>query len=270
MTTSRLAWAGTGPARRRLHTVIRAHLSAQGPERFVVPKMLKQGAPSPKLAWMTLRGAILKLVFCDDNRLLAEALAAALRAWGYYPAAVTTSAAAGITAVAEHRPDACLLDLRFPSGADGLTAARQMRAQSPRTKVVMLTGAHDLAVTREARSIGVAGCLAKDQSVSQIASALQQIISGRSFFGQARPGRPPAAVTRRPPSRYDLTPRETEVLRRIVEGQSTAQMSQEMNIAVSTLRTYVKNLLTKLGTHTRLQAAALASREGLLTARQPA
>lgn len=211
----------------------------------------------------------MKLVLCDDNRLLAEALAAALRAWGYEPAAVTTSAAEGITAVAKHRPDVCLLDLRFPSGADGLTAARQMRAQSPRTAVVMLSGALDPAVTREARSIGVAGYLAKDQSVSQIAGALQLIISGRPFYSSARPGRP-AAATRRPPSRYDLTPRETEVLRRIVEGQSTAQMSVEMNIAVSTLRTYVKNLLTKLGTHTRLQAAALASREGLLTARQPA
>jgi two-component system nitrate/nitrite response regulator NarL len=219
---------------------------------------------------MTLRGAILKLVLCDDNRLLAEALAAALRAWGYHPAAVTTSAAAGVSAVAEHRPDACLLDLRFPSGADGLTAARQMRAQSPRTAVVMLSGTLDPSVTMQARSIGVAGYLAKDQSVSQIASALQLIISGRSFYGPARPGRPPAQATRRPPSRYDLTPRETEVLRRIVAGQTTTQMSLEMNIAVSTLRTYVKNLLTKLGTHTRLQAAALASREGLLTARQPA
>jgi DNA-binding CsgD family transcriptional regulator len=62
-----------------------------------------------------------------------------------------------------------------------------------------------------------------------------------------------------------LTPREREVLRRIVAGQGTGQMSREMSIATSTLRTYVKNLLTKLGTHSRLQAAALASREGLLT-----
>ena len=54
------------------------------------------------------------------------------------------------------------------------------------------------------------------------------------------------------------------MLRRIVEGQGTGQMAKEMNIATSTLRTYVKNLLTKLGTHSRLQAAALASREGLV------
>jgi len=63
---------------------------------------------------------------------------------------------------------------------------------------------------------------------------------------------------------YRLTPREKEVLRRIVAGQSTVQMAREMNIAIDTLRTYVKNVLAKLGAHTRLQAAALASREDLL------
>jgi DNA-binding CsgD family transcriptional regulator len=62
-----------------------------------------------------------------------------------------------------------------------------------------------------------------------------------------------------------LTPREKEVLRRIVAGQGTAQMAAEMDIAVNTLRSYVKNVLTKLGAHSRLQAAALATREDLLS-----
>lgn len=60
---------------------------------------------------------------------------------------------------------------------------------------------------------------------------------------------------------HELTPREQEVLRRIVEGQSTAQMAREMNIATSTVRTYAKNLLSKLGVHSRLQAATLAKGE---------
>ena len=54
------------------------------------------------------------------------------------------------------------------------------------------------------------------------------------------------------------------MLRRIVAGQSTGQMSREMNVATSTLRTYVKNMLAKLGAHTRLEAAVLATRENLL------
>ena len=56
-----------------------------------------------------------------------------------------------------------------------------------------------------------------------------------------------------------LTPRETQVLRRIVAGQSTNRMAREMKVETSTLRSYIKNILAKLGAHSRLQAAAIAS-----------
>ena len=59
-----------------------------------------------------------------------------------------------------------------------------------------------------------------------------------------------------------LTPRETEVLWRIAAGQNTATMVLEMKVTTATLRTYVKNVLAKLGAHSRLEAAALASRSG--------
>jgi DNA-binding NarL/FixJ family response regulator len=57
-----------------------------------------------------------------------------------------------------------------------------------------------------------------------------------------------------------LTPREEEVLRRIAAGQNTATMVREMAVTTATLRTYVKNVLGKLGAHSRLEAANLASR----------
>jgi DNA-binding CsgD family transcriptional regulator len=62
----------------------------------------------------------------------------------------------------------------------------------------------------------------------------------------------------------ELSPREREILARIADGQSTRQMSCAMNITVDTVRTYVKNVLAKLGAHSRLQLAALASRDGPL------
>jgi DNA-binding CsgD family transcriptional regulator len=60
-----------------------------------------------------------------------------------------------------------------------------------------------------------------------------------------------------------LTPREEEVLRRIAAGQHTRQMASEMDIAVSTLRTYVKNVSAKLGVRSRLEAAAIANQANL-------
>ncbi len=59
----------------------------------------------------------------------------------------------------------------------------------------------------------------------------------------------------------NLTPRVRQVLQRIVAGQSTGQMAREMNIATSTLRSHIGSMLTKLGAHSRVEAAAIASRQ---------
>jgi two-component system, NarL family, nitrate/nitrite response regulator NarL len=202
----------------------------------------------------------MRLVLCDDNRILCEALASVLQARGHRVLAITTCAAAGIEAVAAHQPDACLLDLRLPDGS-GLDAARTMRCCHPDTKIVVLSCVTDPAALSQAKKIGAAGFLRKDQNADSIARALDVIARGGEAFDQK--------VLRQPNGRaaeqlhehplQSLTPRETEVLRRIVAGQSTNQMASEMDVATSTLRSYIKSILVKLGAHSRLQAAAIAS-----------
>jgi len=206
----------------------------------------------------------MRLVLCDDNRILCEALSVALEARGHRVLATATTSMLGIAEVAERRPDACVLDIRFPDPPDGLGAARVIRQRYPETAVLVLSCLADPAVLAEAMQIGVAGVLRKDQNVDQIAGALDVIASGGVVYGpvQAHPARSPDR-RRYYPARH-LTSREKEVLRRIVAGQSTRQMSREMNVATSTLRAYVKNILAKLGAHTRLEAAVLATREDLL------
>lgn len=206
----------------------------------------------------------MRLVLCDDNRILGEALAAVLTARGHEVVAVTTSVPDGVAAVSEHLPDACLLDLRFPGGQDGLAAVRIIRGECPGTAVVILSCMPDPAAVWEARRLGVVGILRKDQNVDHIAKALDVVASGGAVYDSGLSSGERTVVSRRVRPLYELTPRELEVLRRIVAGQGTGQMADEMSIATSTLRTYVKNLLIKLGTHSRLQAAALASREGLV------
>ena len=205
----------------------------------------------------------MRLVLCDDNLLLGEALAPALTASGHQIAAITTSLAEGLAAIHAHRPDGCLMGLRFP-GEDGLAGIRAIRQRHPGTSIVILTRAADPSIAWEARKLGVAGFLSKDTNVAQIAQALATVAAGETVCEPGLPSRTAARAPRRDRGVYKLTPREQEVLRRIVDGQSTGQMAKEMNIATSTLRSYVKTLLTKLGTHSRLQAAALASREGLV------
>ena len=88
---------------------------------------------------------------------------------------------------------------------------------------------------------------------------------GTIAVGQPAVDRGPAAASGQGPGPHSgrdplsmLTPRETEVLRRIAEGQNTKKMAREMNVTTETLRTYVRNVLAKLGAHSRLEAAALA------------
>jgi DNA-binding NarL/FixJ family response regulator len=206
----------------------------------------------------------MRLVLCDDNKILCDALRVALDRRGHPVVATANTTVLGIAAVAAHRPGACLLDLRFPDPPDGLEAARVIRQRYPRTAVLILSGFVDQAVRAEAVRIGVAGFLRKDQNVDHVADALDVIAAGGEIFDSVLTARWRPAD--RPPDghAYLLTPREREVLGRMVAGQSTAQMSHEMMIEVSTLRTYVKNVLTKLSAHSRLQAVAVATRENLL------
>jgi two-component system, NarL family, nitrate/nitrite response regulator NarL len=202
---------------------------------------------------------VMRLVICDRNRILSEALAAALVARDRDVTAVATSTAdACLAAVSGSCPDICVLDPHLPAAEHGLRLIREIRDRCPDVAVAVLSDAGDPAVCAQVRKLGIAGFLGKSRSVGQIADALCTIAAGKPVFDPV-----PAHGAQRPPAPFALTPREEEVLRRIAAGQHTRQMAAEMDIAVSTLRTYVKNLLAKLGVHSRLEAAAIASRAEL-------
>lgn len=206
----------------------------------------------------------MRLVLCDDNKILCDALKVALDRRGHWVVATANTTVLGIAAVAAHKPAGCLLDLRFPDPPDGLEAAGLIRRRYPETAVLILSGFADQEVRAEAIRLGVAGFLRKDQDVGHVADALDVIAGGGEIFDSVLV--PRDRLGERIPAVLGtvLTPREREVLCRMAAGQSSAQMCREMSIEVSTLRTYVKNVLTKLGAHTRLQAVAMATREHLL------
>jgi len=213
----------------------------------------------------------MRLVLCDDNRLLCEALASVFQAHGHEVLAIATSVTDSVAVTATHRPDACLLDVRFPDGS-GLDAARAIQRCHPDTKILVLSCVSDLGVLSEAKQIGVAGYVRKDLKADTIMAALDVIGAGGTAFGPRYSGQASWRTAASPSEDLlgTLTPREAQVLRRIVAGQSTGQMAREMGVATSTLRSYVKNILAKLGAHSRLEAAAIASREsGLVDGTRP-
>jgi two-component system, NarL family, nitrate/nitrite response regulator NarL len=207
----------------------------------------------------------MRLVICDDNRILCEALGVALQGHGHHVLAAVTNTARGIAAVAVHQPDACLLDLRFPDPPDGLITASIIRKLYPETAVLVLSGLVDPAARSMAEKIGVSGFLRKDHNVEHLIAALDVIAGGGTVFDPPASYQRPAGGVHSVNSAYYLAPREKEVLHRIVAGQSTVQMCREMNISTSTLRSYVKNMLAKLGVHSRLEAVRRATSENLLS-----
>jgi two-component system, NarL family, nitrate/nitrite response regulator NarL len=203
---------------------------------------------------------MMRLVICDRNRILGEALGAVLVARDCDMTGVATSTAdACLAAVSDSRPDICVLDPDLPAAEDGLRLIRELRNRCPDLAVLVVSDTSDPAVYAQARRLGIAGFIGKNRSVSQFADTLRMIAAGELVFDPVPPHGPP-----RPQQPFLLTPREQEVLRRIAAGQHTRQMACEMDIAISTLRTYVKNLFAKLGVHSRLEAAAIASRADLL------
>ena len=203
----------------------------------------------------------MKILICDQQRMLAEALASALDARGYDVLAVTTTVSGALDCASDCVPDVCLLGLQPGCQSGGADTVRAILQSYPGTKVlVVLSEVNDPQTLTQLMRSGVAGLTHQDQSVAQIAAALDAIEAGRNVLDPG-PLRFPARDRNR---LYELAPREKEILTRIAGGQSTRQMSCAMNITVDTVRTYVKNVLAKLGAHSRLQLAALASRDGLL------
>ena len=197
----------------------------------------------------------MRLVVCDGNRILSEALADALGSCDDdLKAVAVTDADECIAAVCNYAPDMCVLDVHLPEAADGLYVIREIRSRFPDTAVVVVGDASDAGNVAMAKRLGITGFLAKSRSVVEVADALHRIVSDRPVFDSV----PKAASRRAPP--FVLTPREAEVLRRIAAGQNTRQMADEMDIAISTLRSYIKNVFAKIGVHSRLEAAAVASR----------
>jgi two-component system nitrate/nitrite response regulator NarL len=209
---------------------------------------------------------MMRLVLCDDQRILIESLAIALQARGYEVLAAVTTPEECMKAVAEKRPDVCLLDLYLPGREDGLQTAQAIRTHHPDTQVLILSGVADPLVLSKAIDLDVAGIVRKDQTVDKIAAALQQVAAEERVF-HTELIRDVVRHLSSPPRKepWDhLTGREVEVLRRIAAGESTKQMARSMQIAASTVRTYAQNVLTKLGAHSRLEASAIAVRARLV------
>ncbi|WP_431680071.1 LuxR C-terminal-related transcriptional regulator [Kitasatospora sp. KL5] len=214
-----------------------------------------------------------RLVIVDDHRLLAEALAAALQLRGHRVLGVGAPAAAAATLVAGRRPEVCLLGVAGGAGGEDVFAPlRRLRAEHPELAVVVLGPVGDPGRVAAAFAAGAAGYVRSDERIDVVERAIARVRAGEAAVAaEVLQGAFEALL--RPAAEPDddavrllrlLTRREAQVLARIAEGEDTAAIAAGMGIASSTARTHVQRVLVKLGARSRLEAAAVAARTGLL------
>lgn len=207
---------------------------------------------------------VIRVLLVDDDALVRAGLSMMLD--GAADIAVVAEAADGreaITATDAHSPDVVLMDLHMPN-VDGITATRRLRARNRAPEVIVLTTFDTDENILHALRAGASGFLLKDTRPTQIVDAVTRVAAGDPILS---PG-----ITRRLMERtvvqagsYEraraaldgLTPREREVAIAIGNGYSNADIAAELDMTVTTAKTHVSSILTKLGMDNRTQIALL-------------
>ncbi len=176
--------------------------------------------------------------------------------------------AAAYDAVRELGPDVVLMDFRLPDG-DGVSGARRIRDEHEDVQVVMLTGAGDDSVLAAAVDAGCAGFVTKDGRVDEVVRAIRAAAEGEVSIPSERLGALLSHLSRRRRPRAGLSARELEVLQLLARGASTTEIVEQLVLSPHTVRNHVRNILAKLGAHSKLEAVAVAAREGIVSLQHP-
>ena len=163
-----------------------------------------------------------------------------------------------------------LMDVRMPD-LDGVAATRQICADWPDAKIIVLTTFDEDEYVFEGLRAGAKGFLLKATSGDDLARAIRTVAAGQSLVDPAVTARVVAAAMQQPtvaePSVglvEPLSERETEVLRLLAEGLSNREIAGRLFLAEGTVKNYVTNILQKIGVRDRTQAALRGRELGLL------
>ncbi|MFD5243613.1 response regulator [Amycolatopsis sp. NPDC058340] len=212
---------------------------------------------------------MIRVVVVDDEALVRSGFQLILRAAGDIDVVATATGAQAVREIGVHKPDVVLLDIRMPD-VDGLTILRQLRALPNPPVVAMLTTFDSDEYIATALRSGASGFLLKDTEPEHLAQLVRTLASGgvvlspkvtRSvvdgFLDSGADAKAVDGVAR-------LSDRERDVLVLIAEGLSNADIGARVHLSVGTIKDHVSAILTKLKVNSRVQAALLAQRAGLL------
>jgi two-component system, NarL family, response regulator LiaR len=208
-----------------------------------------------------------RVLITDDHTIVREGLRALISSMP--DMVVAGEAANGLAAVEQARalkPDVILMDLLMPR-LDGVEAIRQIKADNPAARILVLTSFSDDSKVFPALKAGALGYLLKDSASEVLIQAIRDVARGLSSLDAAIARRlmqefsQPAGAAA--PPEAALTERETDVLRLVAQGLSNQEIAEKLVISETTVRGHVSRILTALHVSNRTQAALHALRKGI-------
>ncbi len=210
----------------------------------------------------------MKVVICDDQAIVRDGLELLLKLEkDIEVVGLAQDGAQAIEQAAKCSPDLVLMDLKMP-GMNGVEATRQICAQYPAIKILVLTTFDDDKWVFDAIRAGAAGYLLKDTPREKVLEAIRGTVTGKAYLDPGIAGKIMGRVANQqeqPPTLIaeKLTERELDVLRLISHGLTNSDIAERLSLSEGTVRNHVSAIFSKLDVSDRTQAAIIAIRHGL-------
>lgn len=216
-----------------------------------------------------------RLLVVDDVPLFRAGLTAALNAAGYDVIGEAADGEQAIAIAEIEQPDIVLLDILMP-GMSGIEVLAKIRAVSPSSKVLLLTGSESEEDLVSAIRGGARGYILKDMPFEELVVVIDNLAAGGASVSSGMAGKlfdvtrelllHQELISTRKPS---LTGREIEVLGLVADGRTSRQIGDLLFISENTVKNHIRNILDKLGLHSRNEAVLYAIRENMISLPSP-
>jgi DNA-binding NarL/FixJ family response regulator len=205
------------------------------------------------------------IVVAEDHALVREGTRQILSGEGDF--SVIGEASRGdeaVQVVLQTLPDVVLMDMRMP-GINGIEAIRQILAQAPETKVVIVSAHEDEDYVREALAAGAAGYILKTAPARELVEGIRAVAAGSIVMSPSLSRR--LAQARVDPARASdrLSTRELAVLRQIALGQANKEIARSLGISQRTVEGHMHNIFEKLRVSSRTEAVVYAANHGIVS-----
>ena len=205
-----------------------------------------------------------RVLIVDDHAVVRKGLKAFIKS--YSDLQCVGEAVDGEEAVALSKtlmPDVILMDLVMPK-MDGETAIRIIKKEYPKIQVIALTSFNEQSLIQKVLQSGAIGYLLKNATGEELAQAIRSAAHGQPTLAPEAAKHLIERVINPNQPGSDLTPRELEILQLMAEGLNNPEIAARLSVSRSTVKFHVSNILSKLGTSSRIRAIAMAIQHHLI------